>query len=166
MEDKALQDKINKRLYESISPLLIEEGEGQANSTIWAGYQVQRFDDDILSVTFDVSAYMEGAAHPNNILISANIDLKTGEDYSLDQLFEDGFDYKQDLFEKGNVQLENFEFPLLDEFKGIDEGQEFYLTEYQLVVYYQPYVYTPHAYGPLKLYFEYEGLEKLAIPIP
>lgn len=160
MEDENLQAEINKKLYDSISALLVEEAEGQYNSTNWVDYQVQRFDGDILSVTFDVSTYFEGAAHPIYTLISTNIDLKTGEKYSLDQLFKDGFDYKKYLTEESEAQIAVLDVDLIEEFKGIDELQEFYLTPYHLVIYYQPYVYTSHAYGPLKLYFSYAELKQ------
>jgi hypothetical protein len=159
MEDQALQEKINQILYQSISPLLIDEAEGAEYSTHWNDYEVQRFDDDILSVTFDVSTYMEGAAHPTYFLISTNIDLKTGEELSLEQLFPDGYDHKGVLNEKAQPQLEQLDFELLDDFKGIENNQEFYLTADQLVIFYQPYVYTPHAYGILRLHYDLSDLD-------
>lgn len=72
----------------------------------------------------------------------------------------------QNLYKKAKEQIEDIGFDLLDEFKGIEDGQEFYLTSDGLVIYYQPYVYTPYAYGPLKLYFNYSDLDHLIIPKP
>jgi len=164
MEDEKLQEKINQRLFESVNLLLADETEEEYNSTNWNDYQVQRLDEDVLSITFDVYSYIEGAVHPNYALISTNINMKTGEEYSLAQLFAAGYDYKQDLFQKAKKQIEELDFPLLDDFKGIEDKQEFYMTSDGLVIYYQPYVYTPYAYGPLELYFDYDELSQLIIP--
>ncbi len=165
MEDEELQEKINQKLYESVSFLLIEEME-EYKPTYWNDYHVWRFDEDVLSTTFYVYSYMEGAAHPNLTLVSTNINMRTGEEYSLDQLFAADYDYKQDLFEKGKKQIEELGIHLLDDFKGIEDEQEFYMTDDGLVIYYQIYVYTPYAYGPLELFFNYSELEHLIIPKP
>jgi len=34
--------------------------------------------------------------------------------------------------------------------EGIEDKQGFYLTDTSLVIYYQEYIYTPHAVGPLE----------------
>ena len=46
------------------------------------------------------------------------------------------------------------------------EEAPFYMTDDGLVIYYQIYVYTPYAYGPLELFFNYSELEHVIIPKP
>jgi hypothetical protein len=163
MKDTVLQEKINNKLFQAIEPLL-EEPDEEVKVTFWGDYTIQRFDEEILSISFLTGFYYEGAAHPMDVLTGITINLKTGEKYSFKDLFNEGYDYKSALYEKGIKQIQENEIYLISEYEGIDEEQEFYLTENQLVVFYQTYVYTPYAYGSLKLFYDYEELEGLVIP--
>lgn len=56
-------------------------------------YDVSLATDDLISVIFDISAYSQGAAHPNNYSQVLNYDLKTGRSLKLADLFKPNSDY-------------------------------------------------------------------------
>ena len=119
----------------------------------------------MISTKFDISLYMEHAAHPNNLIDAITFDLSKGEKISLKELFKDGINVKNELDPILIKKIEKLDIPLLGEFKGIEDNQGFYLTDKALAIYFQEYEYTPHAYGPLiieVLFDEIKGIIKLS----
>lgn len=157
MKNQALQLKINELLK-------VQSGidyKGQQNETYRQDYDVMLNKSGIMSILNNSYMYMKGAAHGMSMRSAINIDMTDGKLYTLKDLFEPGADYKTKLNNIVKKQLVDDNTPLLREFEGINDKQEFYLTDKELVIYYQLYDYTPYAYGFLEFYIPYERITNI-----
>ena len=93
MNDNILQGKINKTLYDNAFDILIAEGQNVAGFDNKVTYEITWAGERFLSVKFNIFFYRHGAAYPNDLLYTANIDLLTGNDLKLKDFFaiDDGF---------------------------------------------------------------------------
>ncbi|WP_392486826.1 PdaC/SigV domain-containing protein [Haloimpatiens sp. FM7315] len=113
-------------------------------------YQVHQDKDGLLSLTLNKYIYT-GGAHGNTEKVAYNIDLNTGKDIRLGDLFNKGVDYrnlisksinksmkenKEKYFEEVNIQSEDIKF-----------HKDFYLSSSKLVVFYQLYEIAPYSSG-------------------
>lgn len=116
--------------------------EDQDNLNMNIKYKVRRKSKNIISVVYEGTAYLEGAAYANNYLYSVNVDLKNKQILKL----SDFVDVNKDLAEKikeGTVSEEQKEafnaltaedilnkISVCDEVDNVKEGQSYsYLTE-------------------------------------
>ncbi|MBM6861415.1 DUF3298 domain-containing protein, partial [Clostridium saudiense] len=91
-----------------------------------------------------------GAAHGLSSKITPVINLDSGEFYSLEDLFKLGSDWKgrlNSIIQKMIDEDPQYNYVYKDGFKGINEGQNFYLDENNLYIYFQPYDIGPYAAG-------------------
>ena len=100
--------------------------------------------------------YAYQAAHGMTIVKSLTFDIKTGRTYKLSSLFKPDSNYVKVLSDIISLQIKVREIPLLDDFKGIDPEQDYYIADKSLVVYFQLYEITPYVYGlpyfPISVY--------------
>ncbi|WP_251859744.1 DUF3298 and DUF4163 domain-containing protein [Clostridium sp. Marseille-Q2269] len=128
-------------------------------------YDVKLNNKCILSILFGMYTYYTNAAHGSTLYSSLNIDLDTGKIYKLSDLFTSKINYKPILEEKvrGYIKVNNV--PMLEEYKGLDPNQQFYLTPDSLVLYYPVYQYTPYAYGLFQIPIPYKDILNLLGPV-
>jgi len=159
--EKSVNDIISKRtdVYKSF----YHQDDETYKETIFATYEITKNTEDIVSLYFVISLYMEGAAHPNNLIDGVTVDLKTGKELELKNLFKEDVNYKQVLDEILRQKIEELDYELFAEFKGIEEEQGFYMTGSSLVIYYQEYVYSPHVVGPLRLEIPFDKIAAYVI---
>ena len=157
MNNTTLQNKINE-LIKSQSGV---DYKGRSDETFRQDYDVMLNKSGMISILNQSHMYMKGAAHELSMQSAINIDMTNGKLYDLKDLFKAGSDYKGKLNKVIKAKLTNDNIPLLRGFAGISDKQEYYLTEKELVVYYQLYDYTPYAYGFLEFYIPYEELTNL-----
>ncbi|HOL11213.1 MAG TPA: RsiV family protein, partial [Bacillota bacterium] len=62
-------------------------------------------------------------------------------------------------------QIIEQQIPMLTPYEGVGPDQEYYLTPDSLVIYYQPYVYTPGAYGVLEFTIPYTQISGIVCPV-
>jgi hypothetical protein len=117
----------------------------QAFSRIQEGYASSKF----LSLYIDYYSYT-GGAHGYTERRPYNIDLSTGQDVALNDLFTPGYDYCSIINDFINKQIdtnpENF-FEGEMGFMGIDEQQPFYIKDGHIVIYFDLYEIAPYAAG-------------------
>ena len=117
----------------------------QAFSRIQEGYAGLRF----LSLYIDYYNYT-GGAHGFTERRPYNIDLSTGQDLALNDIFAPGYDYCSIINDFINKQIkanpENF-FEGDMGFMGIDKQQSFYIKDGHLVIYFGLYEIAPYAVG-------------------
>lgn len=118
-------------------------------------FQIRRIDERIVSITFEDYAYL-GGAHGLGYLRGLNFDLKTGRVLHLEDLFEGDVDWKSQINEKAKEYFENVK--TLKQFKGIKEDQDFFMTDWGIIVFFQKYEYTPYALGYPMVYIPYKSL--------
>lgn len=158
MQDKTLQNRINELLMRQSGT----DYKGRPDETYRQDYDVMLNKNGIMSIVNNSYMYVQGAAHGMSMRSSINIDMTTGRLYSLQELFKPGTDYKSRLNNIIKNQIAEGNIPLLREFQGINDNQEYYLTDKELVIYYQLYDYTPYAYGFLEFYIPYEKISNMA----
>lgn len=163
MADQALQDKINTRWEQDAEKFKQEiastlddyvknaEISGypvhtyQAFSRIQEGYASAGF----LSLYIDYYNYT-GGAHGFTERRPYNIDLSTGQDLALDEIFTPGYDYCSTINTFINQQIKaNPEIFFEGDmgFMGIDKQQSFYIKDGHLVVYFGLYEIAPYVAG-------------------
>jgi hypothetical protein len=71
----------------------IKEEENSLGSSLEMNYEMTFAGPNFLSVLFDVSSFMAGAAHPNSHTLVLNYDLKAGKVLALSDLFKADSDY-------------------------------------------------------------------------
>lgn len=150
--NKEIEDKvnaiINARVEEYKNMFYQDEEQKQY---IYVNYEITKKDQDVLSMIFNISFSIEGVAHPSNFIYGVTINLHNGEEIKLTDLFRSNVDSVGMLNVILNEKISNLNYQLNSEFRGIEDGQGFYLTEDSLVIYYQEGIYTPHAVGALVL---------------
>ncbi|MDD4767808.1 MAG: RsiV family protein [Desulfotomaculaceae bacterium] len=124
-------------------------------------YEVELNDRGILSVKFNVYTFRIHAANGLDEQRSLTFNLETGKVYRLYDLFKRHSNYKSVLTRMIQEQIEDRDIPLVKEFDGIDDYEEFYLTENALVIYFQEIEFTPHYIGIPEFPIPYSQIKNL-----
>ena len=119
---------------------------------LWLNYQLNYNDENMLSLLFHQSSFM-GGAHPADYYYSCNIDLLSGKNIQLVDLFSKDYDYKTLInnFIKEDINLYKREL----DFKGITDNQSYYLSNEGLIIYFNPADIAPRVYGIVKFILPY-----------
>lgn len=118
----------------------------------------------VLSLRFEDYFYPEMAVHGVTGVSSVTIDLKTGHVYEFYELFRKGSNYQAVLNQIIQAQIVAQQIPLLKPFAGVGPNEDYYLTPDSLVIFYQPYEYTPGAYGVLEFTIPYSQITGIIDP--
>jgi hypothetical protein len=129
---------------------------------IHSRYTTTEDNDLIFSLYNDYYEYL-GGAHGLTTRTSYTIDKKKESLINLKELFVEGYNYvdiiNREIKEQISKNPENY-FDSGKIFKGISENQSFYISDDNLVIYYQLYDIAPYVFGipefkiPLKLFNE------------
>lgn len=113
-------------------------------------YKVAYNKDNVLSIPITYYMYT-GGAHGMTDIHSRNINLKTGKDIALKDMFKEGINYrdiiKQEVIRQIKLQPEVY---FEDAVKTVEESNEefsFYIEDGNIVVYYPLYSIAPYASG-------------------
>ena len=163
LPDEALQTKLNDRLVGDAFVLEkslqsdVEQYAANAqafdfpihNFVLYSRFQPGYLSQRLLSLTIDYYQYT-GGAHGMTERRPYNIDLESGQDLALKDLFVDNYDYASIINQEIKNQISNGE-PIYFEgdmgFQGISEAQAFYLQDDALVMVFQQYEIAPYAAG-------------------
>jgi hypothetical protein len=156
-----------------------EEGEdtrpeNSMGSDLTIGYNFNLAQDDLISLTFSVSSYYQGAAHPNSYSETINYDLKNGKVLKLADLFKPGAKYLQAIsaycIDDLKKQSKDKDGMLDDE--SIKSGASPTPKNYEgwtinkkgLGIDFDPYQVGPYAAGPQYVTVPYSALKDLINP--
>lgn len=113
-------------------------------------YEITYNKDNILSIPLTYYSYT-GGAHGMTNIVSRNINLKTGKDIAIKDMFKEGVNYKdiikQEVIKQIKLQPEIY---FEDAIKTVEESNEefsFYIEDGNIVVYYSLYSIAPYASG-------------------
>lgn len=113
-------------------------------------YRVTYSRNDLLSLYVDYYSYT-GGAHGFTDRAHSNIDLKTGKELQLKDLFKPEVDYKaiinQEIKRQMQLEPEKYFPETLTEWQGISEDQPYYIEDGNLVIYFPLYELAPYAAG-------------------
>ncbi|MDD2585787.1 MAG: stalk domain-containing protein [Syntrophomonadaceae bacterium] len=164
LQDKAVQNSINERFEKKALQFKEETFEGldeyvkDAKKEGWpirtyealTNYRVTYSKDDLLSLYADYYSYT-GGAHGFTDRVHSNIDLNTGKELQLKDLFKAGVDYKgiinNEIKRQMQLDPEKYFSESLTEWQGISEDQPYYIEDGSLIVYFPLYEIAPYASG-------------------
>lgn len=124
-----------------------------------SGYSTGVNHNSILSLRFEDYVFWEHAAHGITVVRSITLNICNAQVYSFSDLFDPAAPYRERVNAIIREQIAARQIPLLREFEGVYLEQEYYLTDSELVIYYQLYDYTPYAYGILEFAISYSQIE-------
>ncbi|AGB41060.1 Protein of unknown function (DUF3298) [Halobacteroides halobius DSM 5150] len=156
MKDLSIQRKINKDIYSLVQEMIRDQGYYENPMTVIdATYQIKNNQNRVLSLSLINYAYA-GGAHGLTIVKSLTFDLNTGKSYQLKELFKADSNYQERLSQIIAKDIVDRDIPILEEFEGIREDQDYYVADNTLVIYFQLYEITPYFYGlpcfPISVY--------------
>jgi len=150
--------------------------ENSMGSDLDISYKIELAQDDLVSVSFSISSYYQGAAHPNSFSEVVNYDLKNGKQLKLADLFKPDAKYLQaissycidDLKKQSNAKGAD---GMLDE-SSIKSGaapapknyQSWTITRKGLGINFDAYQVGPYAAGPQFVTVPYSLIKDLISP--
>lgn len=174
LEDSAVQDSVNSvfddimtlakqdvETLEAESKQYADEGQSLAAYEIGINYSVPYNHHGVISVVVSDYRYL-GGAHGGEYRSAYTFDLKTGEVRRLDDLMEDGSDYRELI--NNSIKSEIVERVGSEElyeiatFEDIGDEPAFYLVQDAIVFYFQQYEYFPYVAGIQEFSVEYADL--------
>lgn len=137
-----------------------------SGAALYLDFAIMRHTDTLLSIAYSGSIMHFGTAHPVNPMFGVTVDLGTGRAYALKDMFTPGCDVKKQLLaglQKYTAANDAMLLGPIEDF-DMDPGDPwvrpgFYLTDHAFVLFFQEYVFTPHAYGPLVAEIPYANLK-------
>lgn len=169
--DTDVENKVNEEIINTTDRLVNElipfVEENEPKHTITIDYEITKQSRELLSIRFNTYHYINGNAYPNNYIEGLTFNLETGKKYEyIGDLFKDNVDYISVLNRELKTAVDNLDFELFKEFKGLDKNTAlnaidfFNITDDSLLIYYPVGEYTPHAVGPLLLEVKLESINK------
>lgn len=151
-----IQQYINDTILREVYNLLYQQQYPQNPRTeSTAYYEIKTNERGILSLSL-INYAFSGGAHGLTLQKSLTFNVQTGKLYALQDLFKPGSDYVKILSAIAEQQIKTREIPLLNEFKGIQANQDYYIADKALVIYFQVYELTAYVYGftyfPISVY--------------
>lgn len=159
-----VRSKINSTIKRAAFAAIPDYDPGTSVSEAVSSYKTTVNMKGVLSLRFEAFFYPEMAAHGVTGVSSITLDLKTGRVYEFDQLFRKGTNYQAVIDQIIQAQIIAEQIPLLKPFTGVGPDEDYYLTPDSLVIYYQPYEYTPGAYGVLEFKIPYSQITGIIDP--
>lgn len=159
-----VRSKINSAIKRAAFAAIPDYDPGTSISEAVSSYKTTVNMKGVLSLRFEDYFYPEMAAHGVTGVSSVTLDLKTGREYEFYQLFRKGTNYQTEINQIIQAQIIAEQIPLLKPFTGVGPDEDYYLTPDSLVVYYQPYEYTPGAYGVLEFKIPYSQITGIIDP--
>lgn len=160
----SLRDKVNRTIKKTAFKAVPDYNPGTSISNADSGYSTMVNQNDILSLKFECYYYPEMAAHGVTGVSSATLDLRTGHVYRFNELFRRDSNYQAVINQLIQEQIVAGQIPLLKPFEGVGDDADYYLTPDSLVIYYQPYVYTPGSFGVLEFRIPYGRIKEIIDP--
>ncbi len=124
--------------------------------TFHAEFEAVRNDARFISLTQNRYQYT-GGAHGMNWLTASNVNLQTGRDDQLSDLFVTDADYRGFLNQFVRREGSKRNYPLWG-FNGIRPDSSFYLTKEGIVLFFQPYEIAPYSEGVVRMLVPYGDL--------
>ncbi|MEN6391696.1 MAG: protease inhibitor I42 family protein [Syntrophomonas sp.] len=151
MLEKEILD-FKKEVASSLSEYLKEAQENNFTANPYGAdtnFEICTRGKDVLSFYVDYYQYT-GGVHGGTTRTAYNIDLKTGKNLAIKELFKSGYDYRTVINAEIQRQINLTPDEYFDAdmgFKGITDGAYYYVKDGCLVVYFQQYEIASYARG-------------------
>ena len=160
----SVRDRVNRTIKEAAYQAVPDYDPGTSIIEAQSSYNTTVNRNGILSLKFQDYYYPEMAAHGVTQVSSVSLDLYSGRSYRFNELFTRGSNYQARIDSIIQGQIIAQQIPMLKPFEGVGPNTQYYLTPDSLVIYYQPYVYTPGAYGVLEFRIPYNQITDIIDP--
>lgn len=152
-------ENINSRLRELCALKVVDSNE-VLDYNLYGNFETLFFKKDLYVPEINTYYYPFGAAHGMTTRSTPNINLKTGEFYSLSDLFSCTTYWINEINKiiKNMIETDpQYSYVYEDGFKSITIDQSFYVDEDNLYIYFAPYEIAPYAAGfvTFKIPFKY-----------
>ncbi len=104
LEPNPGQNKVNEMIKEEAGKVMRYYDNSTEGLNLEIDYQIQRQDEEMLSIQYAGVGYVEGAAHPNNLFYTTNVDLQKGNLIRLKDVVEINRDFAEKLI-AGKFQM-------------------------------------------------------------
>lgn len=150
---------------EQINKLNTDEIKKKINYQVYSDYDVTFNKNQILSLKLNLFAYEGVNSVIYNDLYSYNIDLLTGKQLLLKDIFREGVDYMKIINDYINYKIkQNPKAYYPDIVVDIPEDQSFYLTDQGIYIYFAIDEVSPKEAGIAKFLLEFENFESYINP--
>lgn len=147
IESKQIERRLNERIKRQVERMIRKQlSEDAAKTTITGIFEIKNNQRNIVSLLNSHYSY-SGGAHGITIQRSLTMNVKTGEIYSLKDVFKANAPYVKRLDQFIEKQIEARQLDLLGDYPGIHPNQYFYIADKALVIYFQLYELLPYVYG-------------------
>lgn len=160
LKDKEVQNSINELIKEKVDWQIPREG-CAVYAEIFGKYEVKLNKKDLLSINLQFYTIRIQAANGLDVQKSVNVDLTTGKNYQLYELFKRGSNYRMTIDRMIEEQIREKNLHLIKDFNGITDFEDYYLTDNALVIYFQELEYTIHAEGIPEFVIPYSRIKNL-----
>lgn len=163
LQDEDVQSSINGSIVERINsmfntavllPQQIDFNEIVSSYTL----SLQR--NGLISILFYLYTNTTDG-NENTVYSSLIIDSNTGDEYDFEDLFNPNSNFRERLSQISLETARRENVPFTEEYVGVTDNQQFYLTENELVLYYQPGEFTPSSYGIFEISIPYSEIRDL-----
>jgi len=163
--NQKIDEEVNKQIAAFKDALKdIEPIEGLPDSELTVRYEISYANNGLVSVLFEGSQYVTGAAHPFPYMVAVNYDVQADRALDLADLFNPGTNYldpiaaycKEDLKKQGVLEFEEGALPTAENY------QVWTLQADGLRISFGAYQVGPYAAGPQKVIVPYARLKSMA----
>lgn len=163
----ALAEKYAKDAKEYYAGLSEKEQSDFHSYELGLKYSLKRADDQSISIVKDGYEYT-GGAHPNAFRQAATFDTASGEQLTLDKIFDDVDQAKSFITDYLTEELKNEKYKdaLFDDYEkdipSILDDNTWYLSDEGFVVISNEYIISPHSTGILEFTIPYNELKSFS----
>lgn len=159
----SVSDSINSKLRE-LSALKAISSNAILDYNLYGNFENLFFKKDLYIPEINTYNYPFGAAHGLTTRSTPNINLKTGEFYSISDLFTcttHWIDELNNIIENMIKTDPQYSYVYEDGFKGITSNQNFYVDENNIYIYFPPYEIAPYAAGFVTFKIPFKDIDHL-----
>ncbi len=162
----ALAEKYTNDAKEYYAGLTEEDRSNFHSYELGLEYSLKRADDKVISIVKDGYEYT-GGAHPNAYRHAATFDTASGEQLTLDKIFNDADQAKSFITDYLREELKNEKYKdaLFEDYEkdisSILDENTWYFSDEGFVVISNEYIISPHSTGILEFTIPYDKLENL-----
>ena len=172
LKDQTVQDRINSMFTQEAASARQEgldnvkdypEGMSPNKYETYFDYRIKYNRNSLLSVIFLDYQYT-GGAHGSTVQKAYTLDLQTGEEYAMKDLFKTDSDYAARFNGEVRQGIKDRDLYELTTFSAVSADQAFYLDNSGVSIYFQQYEYFPYAAGIQAFLLDYPAIKDLLNP--
>lgn len=167
MEPEDTQNILNAEIIATLDKLLKNQvivPEVIDFKKVQSAYEIPLDGYGLLSIVMSISTLVAGEKRPRITFDSLTVDLTTCKVYSFDDLFNEKSNYREDISKLAVTIAKKLKAKFVVPYEGITDGQMYYLTPEELVLYYQVDEYTPASQGLFRVPIPYNVITKYLSP--